>query len=336
MRAPIAASSVPRLSWISIVVPVLSGVLLAGLSLSLKLSESNLLVKLTTFFSIAPVAAFLVALGLPNVQGVFTKWWRYSSKAPLQVATGLALCYLLGGIGSGFDPYAWLLTVLLFVAVLMTARSLSKSPPGYCDMLLWLLLLVPFDYRLTDELWFGAHGIGYIWWSLALSTLMIVIWRDSRGLPGLTVRLLPKVKDITVALVATVLALLLLLPLGISVDFINYSPPESFLWLEAISRFIGLLFTVAIPEELFFRGVLMMALLTVTQKLWLSVLLSSLFFGIFHWNNVDTLQQQLAYCSLATIAGFFYAQAYLRSDNNLLAAALTHTAVDWFWQLFFR
>jgi len=79
----------------------------------------------------------------------------------------------------------------------------------------------------------------------------------------------------------------------------------------------------------------MMALLAVTQKLWLSVLLSSLFFGVFHWNNVDTLQQ-LAYCSLATIAGFFYARAYLRSGNNLLAAALTHSAVDWIWQLFLR
>ena len=331
-----ATSSVPPVSWISITISIVSGVLLAGLVLSAKLSESSLLVKLATFLSIAPVAGFLVALGLPNVQDVFAKWWRQSSKPPLQIAAGFAIFYLLAGIGSSFDPYAWLLVVLLFVAVLMTARSLSQSSPGYCDMLLWLVLLVPFDYRLTDEFWFGAHGIGYIWWSLAISILMIVIWRDSRGLPGLTMRLLPQAKDITVALIATALALLLLLPLGMSVDFINYNPPESFLWLEAINRFIGLLFTVAIPEELFFRGVLMMALLAVTQKLWLSVLLSSLFFGIFHWNNADTLQLQLAYCTLATIAGFFYAQAYLRSGNNMLAAVLTHTAVDWIWQMFFR
>ena len=58
-----------------------------------------------------------------------------------------------------------------------------------------------------------------------------------------------------------------------------------------------------------------------------AVLLYSLFFGICHWNYVSTLQQ-LSYCSLAIIAVFFYAQSYLRSGNNLLAAALTHTLID--------
>jgi membrane protease YdiL (CAAX protease family) len=288
-----------------------------------------------TFVAIAPVAGLLLALGLPNIQVLFTPWWQRSSRRPLQLAAGLALCYLVSGIGSGFDPYAWLVVAAFCVAVLMSARERSSAPPGYGDLLLWLMLLVPFDYRLTRQLWFGAPGISYIWWSLALSVLLVVIWRDSRGLPGLSMRLLPKGRDLRVALVASLLAILTLVPSGLAVGFISFNPPDDFPWLQACSKFVALLFTVAIPEELFFRGVLMMALLAVTKKLWLSVLLSSLLFGLFHWNNVDTLPQQLAYCSLAAIAGFIYAQAYLRSGNNLLAAALTHTWVDWVWQMFF-
>jgi len=52
-----------------------------------------------------------------------------------------------------------------------------------------------------------------------------------------------------------------------------------------------------------------------------------------HWNNVSTLPTQIIYVSLATIAGLGYAWAYKKSGNNLLAAILTHTLVDWVWKL---
>lgn len=335
MTAALNTSS-HRLLLVSITVSALCGALFAGLTLYMRALESSLLVQLVTFLSVASVAGLLVALTLVNIQELFVRWWRQSSLCPLLIAVGLICSYSLASITSGFNPYAWLLIALLFVFVLMTAHSLYQSPPGYSDMLLLWVLLVPFDYRLTQKLWSGVQGFSYIWWSLVLSGLMIMIWRDGRGLPGMTISFLLKAKDIAAALLVTVVTLLVLLPLAMALDFISYNPPDSFILWEAVGRFIGLLFTVAIPEELFFRGVLMMLLLAFTKKLWLAILLSSLFFGICHWNNASTLQQQLSYCLLATIAGFFYAQSYLRGGKNLLAAALTHTTVDWIWLMFFR
>jgi len=63
------------------------------------------------------------------------------------------------------------------------------------------------------------------------------------------------------------------------------------------------------------------------------MVVSSLAFGLMHWNNVSTLSTQMTYVFLATIAGFGYAWAYKKSGNNLLAAVLTHTLVDWIWKL---
>ncbi len=321
---------------LSIAGSALCGALLAALALFMRALQVSLLEQLAVFLSLAPLAGFLVALTLPAIQQRIAAGWRKSCRCPLLIAAGLACSYSLAAIGNGFNPYDWLVVILFFILVLLSAHALSQCPPGYSDMLLLWVLLVPFEYRLTEKLWFGAQGISYIWWSLALSVLMIVIWRDGRGLPGMAISFVLKAKDIMAVLLVTAVALLFLLPMAMALDFIRYNPPADFIAWETAVRFIGLLFTVAIPEELFFRGVLMMSLLALTKKLWLAVLLSSLFFGLCHWNNATTLQQQLAYCFLASIAGIFYALSYLRCANNLLPAALTHTAIDWGWQLFFK
>ena len=61
---------------------------------------------------------------------------------------------------------------------------------------------------------------------------------------------------------------------------------------------------------------------------------SSLAFGLMHWNNISGLDMQITYVFLATLAGLGYGWAYKKSGNNLLAAILTHTLVDWIWKLF--
>lgn len=69
-------------------------------------------------------------------------------------------------------------------------------------------------------------------------------------------------------------------------------------------------------------------------KKWIPLVISSLAFGLMHWNNVSTLSTQITYVCLATIAGLGFGWAYRKSGNNLLAAILVHTLVDWIWKLF--
>lgn len=101
---------------------------------------------------------------------------------------------------------------------------------------------------------------------------------------------------------------------------------------SAMSALIITFFFVAIPEELFFRGLLQNLLeprLGRTTALWVSAAI----FGLSHFNK--PLPFNWRYVFLATIAGLFYGRAW-RDRHRLLASATTHTAVDVLWSLWFR
>jgi len=97
---------------------------------------------------------------------------------------------------------------------------------------------------------------------------------------------------------------------------------------------VGLFLTVALPEELFFRGILLRGLEKQFSRKWIPLVISSLAFGLMHWNNASTLSTQITYISLAALAGVGYGWTYRKSGNNLLAAILVHTLVDWTWRIF--
>jgi uncharacterized protein len=89
---------------------------------------------------------------------------------------------------------------------------------------------------------------------------------------------------------------------------------------------------VAIPEELFFRGILQNLLETRLGRR-PALLLTALLFGLAHFNKGATFNWR--YVLLAAVAGFFYGRAW-HARRQLLASVLTHTAVDVVWSLWFR
>ena len=130
------------------------------------------------------------------------------------------------------------------------------------------------------------------------------------------------------------LIMVLVVPPGLLTGFLTFSIPESYNIPKLVFQFVGLFLTVALPEELFFRGILLGGLEKIFSRKWIPLVVSSLAFGLMHWNNVNTLSTQITYVSLAAVAGLGYGWAYRKSGNNLLAAILVHTLVDWVWKLF--
>jgi membrane protease YdiL (CAAX protease family) len=89
---------------------------------------------------------------------------------------------------------------------------------------------------------------------------------------------------------------------------------------------------VAIPEEIFFRGVLQ-NLLESRFGRGRALALASVLFGLGHFNKGATFNWR--YVILATIAGVFYGRAW-REQRQILASVITHTAVDVVWSVWFR
>jgi membrane protease YdiL (CAAX protease family) len=106
--------------------------------------------------------------------------------------------------------------------------------------------------------------------------------------------------------------------------------------LPAASRALGAVlitfFFVAIPEELFFRGVLQ-NLLEARIGHPRSWIIASVIFGLSHFNK--PLPFNWRYVIMGSIAGMFYGRAW-RDRRRLAASATTHTMVDVLWSLWFR
>jgi uncharacterized protein len=90
---------------------------------------------------------------------------------------------------------------------------------------------------------------------------------------------------------------------------------------------------VALPEELYFRG-LVQNLLERHMGRNAALIAASILFGLSHFNK-RTIFFNWRYVLLAAIAGFFYGRAW-RERKRLLASSVTHATVDTVWSIWFR
>lgn len=93
------------------------------------------------------------------------------------------------------------------------------------------------------------------------------------------------------------------------------------------------LFFVALPEELFFRG-LMLNMLERRIGTRRALLSTSLIFGLSHFNK-RAQYFNWRYVILAAMAGVFYGRAWL-ARRRLLASSITHATVDTVWSIWLR
>lgn len=287
-----------------------------------------------TLLSVVPLVAAQLALGHPQVW----LWLRAGTGGILRVEQRWMVlpiaCYVLGGLAVGrFDPYA---TVVYVTFVFITIGTLAQADRGYprmvwTDTTFWVVLWVPFDFRWHYDLWHGPEFLAYGWWAIMLTVVVVYGYGVLRDLPGLGYRLVPRWTDVSVAAVAIAGLAAILVPVGLSIDFLTFPPsaamPTSSMGVAAVA----ILLTVAIPEELFFRGILQNGLEKHLRDPRPALVVAALAFGLMHWNNADPVADRMAYAGMATVAGLFYGWAYQRSQG-LLAPILCHTLVDLIWR----
>ena len=282
--------------------------------------------------SLSPVMGMLLAMGSEKALQQFDNWLRNDKNSIYVLAGGLSVLFALPGLLTNtFNPYTTAIFASIVFAVfgsLIKLRS-KEFALSWIDVALWIILWIPFDLRWTTDM---QPHLDYFWWSIVISLVAVIGWNGYRG-ADIGFRLVPKIKDLYVSVLALVMIFAVVVPPGILTGFLKFAFPSTFDFPKSAIHFIGLFLTVALPEELFFRGILYRGLTKVSTKKWVPMLVSSLAFGLMHWNNISPLSMQITYVSLATIAGLGYAWAYKKSGNNLLAAVLTHTLVDWIWKL---
>jgi len=326
-----------------------------GLTVLAALAEGLILVRIRIdpWRSAALLESVALLLGafVGLTDAAFVRHLRHWATASPVLAGGLPFLllipYLIFGLGTG--TVSWLAFVkliayiLLPTALLLPDRLHSRPTLGWRDAAAMLALAVPVSAGWLQGIWTWPQDI-YIFRPIFCVLVGGYAFMVLRNLEGVGFRLLWRKNDVWDALLNLLAFTLLAIPLGLALNFIHphsmaplahgsvgsLGPVLNFLFL-----FIGIYLTVAIPEEMLFRGILQNLLVRSISKgprgLY-GLLIASVVFGASHLHHRPVPNWR--YAILATLAGIFYGNVY-RTRQRLCASALTHALVDTMWHFWF-
>lgn len=223
--------------------------------------------------------------------------------------------------GAGF------FAVPIGLAALFEVFPVAAQKLCWQDVLALAMVGVPVELRLFAAPFPGLSALPkFLLMDAALYAFLVV-----RGLDGVGYDFRARLRDLLIGVREWGLFAPAAIGLGLALGFIKFHrgmPPAA----SASAALLVTFFFVALPEELFFRGLLQNLLEPGLGRL-RSLLTASVIFGLSHFNK--PLPFNWRYVLLATLAGIFYGRAW-RDRRRLLASATTHTLVDVVWSLWFR
>ena len=254
-----------------------------------------------------------------------------SSAAKLFAPALLILPYLISTLPRG--EFRWTIccgllgVVLAVMLILSQARSLT---PGWQDWLALAILGTAVEFHFFDNAWPVAGLTGMP--KLLLVDLGLYAYLVVRPIGGIGFDFAPRSSDVRIGLREFLYFTPIALALGFAMNFLHLHSTLGHP-LQFGAGWLFTLFFVAMPEELFFRGLLLNMLerrIGTRPALWATALL----FGLAHFNKRAAFFNW-RYVILAGIAGIFYGRAWL-GRRRLLASSITHATVDTVWSIWLR
>ena len=197
------------------------------------------------------------------------------------------------------------------------------------DIVVLLALAVTLELRLFSGAW-PYNGLGSLP-KIYLADVALYVYLVNRRIEGTGYSLVPRLSALLVGLREWIFFLPIVLALGFALHFISFYPRRQSIG-HIVLALVVVFFLTAIPEEIFFRGILQ-NLMEGSYGRRVALVLSSALFGLSHFHKGAIFNWR--YVILAAIAGVFYGRAW-RARRQLSASASTHTLVDVVWGLWFR
>lgn len=230
------------------------------------------------------------------------------------------------------DEFSGSSLLLFFAFPAVLASVLELKPPGakigWQDVLVLGALGCAVEYG-----WLQASlpqpGLGNAP-KFLLTDVALYLYIVQRRLPGIGFDLRLRWRDVAIGAREWALFAPIGIGLGLALGFLRFHDR-----LPAAATFAGTALVtfifVALPEELFFRGLLQNLLETRLSRR-LALALAAAIFGLSHYIHGAVFNWR--YVILAAIAGWFYGRAW-QSERRIGASAISHTLVDTVWVTWF-
>ena len=255
---------------------------------------------------------------------------RASKVARIAAAAALALPYFAFTFGT--PDFYWRAAVIsIALPVLLAAFvALTDLPPR----MTWrdaavLAIIVAAHFMKWVNFWPAPAPA--VFPKLFLADIALYSFLVGRRLGGMGYSLIPGAKTFQTGFREWLFYFPIALVLGEATGFIHFH--ASVLRLSSVVAAILITsLLIALPEELFFRAI-MQNLLERRLGRYGGLISAAILFGLSHFNHGSPFNWR--YVLLASVAGIFYGRAW-RAERQVLAAVVTHTAVDVVWSLWFR
>jgi len=316
-----------------------------GLGLCAALAEAVFLLQfpLDPWKLAAFMGCFAIVLGgfVGLTSPAFVRVLRHNAVASVWLALGMPLllltAYLIYALGTGsFSPWALgKLAAYIGVPVLLLLpdRLHRAECVGWRDFAAMLALAVPVSAGWLSGIWTWPEEI-YFFRPLFCVCVGGYAFLVIRSLEDVGYRLGFRKRDIFDGLVNFAGFALVGIPLGTALGFIHFHPGTGSAG-EFFVQLFAIFFTIAIPEELLFRGILQNFLaksFSGRRRDLYALILASVIFGAAHLHHTPVPNWR--YAILAALAGLFYGNAF-RTRHRLSSPALTHALVDTVWHFWF-
>lgn len=254
------------------------------------------------------------------------------------IAGGLAGLYLAYALGTGTARASTMAVMTAYLAVpfLLLARRRDTAQATWTDMAAILWMWLPIEAGVIRALLVSSSNTGAFNYAFVQGLAIdmgLIAFAAWRRLPGIGYRFEFDRRAVVRSVLAFLVFAAAAIPLAFAIHFIQYSFELRKL-LIAPAAFLGIYLTIAVPEELLFRGLIQNWCERMTASRWTGLLIASVIFGAAHLNNGQP-QPNYRYFLMASIAGIFYGRVWQKT-GRVSIAAITHALVDTAWSVFFR
>jgi membrane protease YdiL (CAAX protease family) len=242
--------------------------------------------------------------------------------------------FLIYALGTGAASFTRLgaIAAFIFLPLALLSSAQSAAPGAWQDLVTLVAIWVTVKFSPSHWFWpYPGGRLAYVFTVILAVNIAIAAFLLLRGLKDVGYTIGWGKNWTLYILSALVLIACIVIPLGLKIHFLVYSPYVSN-WKSFFPLAVAIFFFTAWPEELLFRGLLQNLLARAVKNDTAGWIGASILFGFSHITNHHFPNWR--YVLLASIAGLFYGWTW-RKTGSIFASAIVHAGVDILWHALF-